>query len=219
MQCAALPIAPPARVTSGWGWRNRPSGPDLHTGIDLGAPEGTPVFSMLPGVVQVSAPSGQLSGYGQVVVLQHGPKLYSLSAHLSRRLVAVGDQVKAGTPIGAVGRTAGTPANPAAVFSTSGPHLHLEFLDAWPPAGRDLNRLHVGQVLKTYGVIVPERGPLQRACSTLPAPSSPGVRPTLPPMPPTFSPSPLVAQGSNSRAAQGVGVAALLALAAFLGSK
>lgn len=173
MRCASLPLAPPALVTSGYGWRNRPSGPDLHTGIDLGAPEGTPVLAMLPGVVVLSAPSGQLTGYGNTVVMQHGPELFSLSAHLERRTVATGQHVAQGEQIGAVGRTAGTRANPAAVFASSAPHLHLEFLRRWPPAGRDLDRLHVGQVLGAYGVIVPDRGPLALACSPSPSPARP----------------------------------------------
>jgi murein DD-endopeptidase MepM/ murein hydrolase activator NlpD len=166
MTCAALPIASPAAVTSGYGWRNRPSGPDLHTGIDLGAPRGTPVYAMLPGVVVVSAPSGELSGYGDVIVVQHGSALYALYAHLDRRSVARGAVVAPGQQLGAVGTSAGTRADPQKQFASSSSHLHLEFLNRWPPAGPDLDRLDVGQVLAALGVIVPPSGPLVQACTT-----------------------------------------------------
>lgn len=174
MTCAALPIAPPGRVTSPYGWRNRPSGLDLHTGVDLGAPEGTPVYAMLPATVRVSAPSGQLEGYGNVVVLEHGPSLYSLSAHLQALQVSEGQQVSQGQQIGTVGRTAGTRDNPGKSFASSGAHLHLEFLRRWPPAGRDLDRLNPATVLGELGVIVPESGPLMQACVV--PPSSPSSR-------------------------------------------
>jgi murein DD-endopeptidase MepM/ murein hydrolase activator NlpD len=164
MRCAALPVD--GRVTSPQGWRNRPSGEDLHTGVDIGAPEGSPVFAMFSGRVVVAAPSGELAGYGNVVVLEHGD--YSLYAHLSRLDVAQGELVQAGQQIGTVGRTAGTRENPAAVFSSSGAHLHLEFLDRWPPRGRDLDRLDVGKVLAAAGVMVPAQGPLQAVCGTVP---------------------------------------------------
>lgn len=215
MPCAALPIAV-ARVTSGYGWRNRPSGPDLHTGIDLGAPEGTPVYATLAGRVVLSAPSGQVRGYGNVLVVQHAPQLYSLSAHLAQRSVVTGQLVSQGQQIGTVGRTAGTPENPAALFATSSPHLHLEYLDRWPPAGRDLNRLDVGKVFATLGIIAPAQGPLQRACSTSQAPNSGALPPTWPTARPTSSPQPTA---PRSRTAAGLGLAALLALAAFVGSK
>jgi murein DD-endopeptidase MepM/ murein hydrolase activator NlpD len=131
---------------------------------------------MFSGRVVVAAASGELEGYGNVVVLEHGD--YSLYAHLARLDVAQGEIVHAGQQIGTVGRTAGTRANPAAVFSSSGAHLHLEFLDRWPPRGRDLDRLDVGQVLAAAGVMVPAQGPLQAVCGMVPQTlSTPQVRP------------------------------------------
>lgn len=165
MRCAALPVD--GRVTSPQGWRNRPSGPDLHTGVDLGAPEGTPVYAMFDGLVKVSAPSGELEGYGNVVVLEHEDNC-SLYAHLATRAVVAGQRVTAGQQIGTVGRTAGTRQNPGAQFASSGAHLHLEFLSKWPPAGRDLDRLDVGEILANAGVIVPPTGPLQLVCGAVP---------------------------------------------------
>lgn len=219
--CAALPIAPPARVTSGYGWRNRPSGPDLHTGIDIGAPEGTPVFAVLPGRVALSAASGALNLYGNTVVLEHGPGLYSLSAHLQYRSVGTGELVAAGQQIGAVGRTAGTRANPGELFSSSGPHLHLEFLRAWPPAGRDLDRLRVGEVFRQFGIIAPKAGPLALACSTAPVTGSQSERQNSRSYPQNSQTSPMVAPRAATVGGQGSAVVAalFLALAAYLGSK
>lgn len=168
MRCAALPIATPGRVTSPYGWRNRPSGPDLHTGVDLGAPEGTPVFAMLEGTIRVAALSGVLEGYGNTVVIEHSPQLFALYAHLQRFFVGVGQRVQAGQLIGLVGRTNGTRAQPSRVFSESGAHLHLEFLSRWPPRAKDVDRLDVGAVLASLGVYVPASGPLVQVC----APSS-----------------------------------------------
>ena len=172
MLCAALPVT--GRVTSPFGWRQLNGRSDLHTGVDLGAPEGSPVWAMLPGDVVVSAPSGQLSGYGNVVVLRHAAALFTLYAHLSARSVAVGQHVDAGALLGAVGRTAGTHEDPQRMFGTSGAHLHLEFLSRWPPAGRDLDRLDPGPLFAQLGIMVPSSGPLQRACM-LPSSSSPAA--------------------------------------------
>lgn len=176
MPCAALPIAV-GRVTSPQGWRNRPSGPDLHTGVDLGAPEGTPVFAMLDGLIRLAAPSGSLSGYGNTLLVEHSSSLLSLYAHLRSFSVATGQRVFAGQLIGFVGRTAGTAAEPSKQFDASGAHLHLEFLSKWPPAGRDLDRLNVATVLAALGVVVPASGPLRRTCD-LPAALTASLIPT-----------------------------------------
>lgn len=158
MPCAALPVS--GRVSSPYGWRWLNGRDDLHTGVDIGAPEGTPVFALLAGLVVVAAPTGTLSGYGNVLVLQHAPALYSLYAHLSRLSVLEGQSVGTGAELGAVGRTAGTPAEPGKVFAQSNAHLHLELLSQWPPRGKDLDRLDPGAVLPALGIIVPSSGPL-----------------------------------------------------------
>jgi murein DD-endopeptidase MepM/ murein hydrolase activator NlpD len=184
VSCAALPLPPNARVSSPFGVRLLNGRSDLHTGVDVAASEGTPVFAMLDGVAVLSAPSGRVSGYGNVIVLQHGPALYSLSAHLSQRLVQAGALVQAGSPIGLVGRTAGTPTDPSKVFAESGSHLHFEFLSKWPPAGKDLDRLDPGPVLAALGIIVPSQGPLMLACSSSPSSSAP-VWANVPPSSPS----------------------------------
>lgn len=91
--------------------RNRP-----HHGVDFAAPEGTPVYAASSGVV-LNADMGSLSdAFGKVVLIEHGDKLQSLSAHLSRIDVQIGDFVQAGQQIGLVGKTG----------RATGPHLHFE---------------------------------------------------------------------------------------------
>lgn len=213
MFCAALPVAV-GRVSSPYGWRWLNGRSDLHTGVDIGAPEGTPVFAMLPGLVRVAAPSGALSGYGNVVVLQHGPNVFSLYAHLSRVDALEGEPLELGQQLGLVGRTAGTRAEPGKVFRESGAHLHLEFLNAWPPAGKDQNRVDPGEVLPALGIIVPARGqPLLTSCSssTRPPSSAPAQNEYTPPTTGTRS-------SSSSSASTGLfALAALLAAGAWLG--
>lgn len=85
----------------------------LHSGMDLGVPVGTPVYSMAEGNVIISEYN---SAWGNYVVIYHGNGISSLYAHLSKRLVSVGATVKAGQRIGLSGSTG---------YST-GPHLHFE---------------------------------------------------------------------------------------------
>lgn len=176
--CASLPVDV-GRVASPYGWRWLNGRSDLHTGVDIGAPEGAPVYSMLPGRVVVAAPSGVLSGYGNVVVLEHGPTAFTLYAHLSRISVNEGQPIMQGAELGAVGRTAGTREDPGKVFAVDGAHLHLEFLNRWPPAGKDENRLDPGPILAGLGVIVPAVGkPLRAACVDAGAPAERNAGPS-----------------------------------------
>ena len=85
----------------------------LHEGIDIAAPEGTPVLAALAGVVLLAS---ELSGYGRVVVLDHGADLATVYAHLACLDVAEGARVEAGGRLGAVG-TSGR---------AFGAHLHFE---------------------------------------------------------------------------------------------
>jgi murein DD-endopeptidase MepM/ murein hydrolase activator NlpD len=176
--CASLPVAV-GRVASPFGWRWLNGQSDLHTGVDVGAPEGTPVYAMLPGRVVVAAPSGLLSGYGNAVVLEHGPTAFTLYAHLSRISVNEGQQLIAGEQLGNVGRTAGTHDQPDKLFSVDGAHLHIEFLDRWPPTAKDANRLDPGPILAQLGVIIPSKGqPIRAACAA--GSSSPATSPSVP---------------------------------------
>jgi murein DD-endopeptidase MepM/ murein hydrolase activator NlpD len=102
-------------VGSGFGMRMHPilHYTRLHAGQDLDAPSGAPIMAAASGTVLVAGPRG---GYGNCVVIGHGHGIATVYAHQSRLLVQVGDKVKAGDVIGAVGTTG----------LSTGPHLHFE---------------------------------------------------------------------------------------------
>jgi murein DD-endopeptidase MepM/ murein hydrolase activator NlpD len=104
------------RVTSGFELRIDPflRRTAAHQGVDYAAPEGTPVYSVAPGIVEFA---GRQSGYGNVVEVRHSAERTTLYAHLSRIDVAQGDPVQQGRMVGAVGRTGWA----------TGPHLHFEY--------------------------------------------------------------------------------------------
>ncbi len=85
----------------------------MHTGVDIDAPSGTPIRAVTTGIVVYS---GWLSGYGNVVILQHAEGFSSLYAHMRTIYVKEDQSVSLGTVIGEVGTTG---------WSTE-PHLHFE---------------------------------------------------------------------------------------------
>ena len=85
-----------------------------HLGIDLKANKGSPVLSIEKGfVVYVGQ---QFTGYGKVIIIEHGWDWTSLYAHLDRFQVHLGQKIKKGQKIGTVGNTG----------RSTGTHLHLE---------------------------------------------------------------------------------------------
>ena len=86
----------------------------LHRGIDVAAPDGTPIRSVRDGVVTFA---GVRRGYGNTVEIDHGDGHETLSAHQSELLVERGERVRRGQVIGRVGSTG----------SSTGPHLHFEY--------------------------------------------------------------------------------------------
>ena len=95
--------------SSPYGWRwERP-----HGGIDFALSVGEPIYSVFDGVVRVAQVNG---GYGNMILVRHYNNLETLYAHLSKMIVKVGQEVKAGDIIGYSGNTG---------FST-GPHLYFE---------------------------------------------------------------------------------------------
>ena len=72
----------------------------FRKGVAWEAPQGTPVRAVAPGRVRYA---GRFRGYGNVVILDHGGDHFTVSAHLDRIDVALGDPVATGTEIGTVG--------------------------------------------------------------------------------------------------------------------
>jgi murein DD-endopeptidase MepM/ murein hydrolase activator NlpD len=92
-------------------------------GVDLGAPNGTPVYAVAGGVVIVSKVGGWNGGYGNYVVISHDNGTQTLYSHLSTDAVSVGETVSQGTQIGTVGKTG----------EATGFHLHFEVRGAKNP--------------------------------------------------------------------------------------
>ena len=84
-----------------------------HTGIDLGAPTGTPIKAAAGGTVIFSGWKGTL---GKLVVISHSNGVQTYYAHCSSLLVSSGDSVSAGQLIAKMGNTG----------RSTGPHLHFE---------------------------------------------------------------------------------------------
>jgi murein DD-endopeptidase MepM/ murein hydrolase activator NlpD len=115
-----------AVMTQGFGPSSAPFEPPgfgyqhFHTGIDLGAPVGTPVLAANDGFVETAGTQvdalGMPVGFGNYVKVAVGPSEEEIYGHLSAISVAPNHVVRAGQPIGAVGSTG----------SSTGPHLHFE---------------------------------------------------------------------------------------------
>ncbi len=104
---------PSGRVSSNYGGRVMNGRAENHSGLDLAAPTGTPIYATGPGIV---TKSGWGTGYGQYVEINHGNGYITRYAHASRLIARVGDRVAAGDHIANVGCTG----------RCTGPHLHYE---------------------------------------------------------------------------------------------
>lgn len=102
-------------VTSAFGMRVHPiSGVyKMHEGVDLSAPQGTPIYAAKSG--KVTTTSYQAGGAGYYVSINHGDGFSSIYMHMTHYIVKPGDYVNAGQVIGYVGSTGGS----------TGPHLHF----------------------------------------------------------------------------------------------
>ena len=119
---AIMPVAKSkGKVVSGFGMRFHPilKHHRLHSGIDIAARQGTPVYATGDGIVTVAGrnPEG-LSGYGVVVIVNHGFGFQTLYAHMNSTSVRRGQRIKRGEQIGTVGSTG----------MSSGTHLHYEVI-------------------------------------------------------------------------------------------
>lgn len=93
--------------------QNRP-----HQGVDFSAAAGTTIKATHKGKVLIADATSLNSGYGKVVLIDHGHGYQTLYAHLDDFYITGGQTVKAGEPIGTVGTTG----------RVTGPHLHFEIL-------------------------------------------------------------------------------------------
>jgi len=102
-------------ITDGFGERLDPFSGEgaFHTGVDVGADYGAPVHVTADGMV---LDAGQHSGYGRVVIVDHGFGLTTWYAHLSSYAVITGTRVKRGEVIGYTGISG----------RSTGPHVHYE---------------------------------------------------------------------------------------------
>jgi murein DD-endopeptidase MepM/ murein hydrolase activator NlpD len=103
------------RISSPFGTRVHPTfrTKSFHSGMDIAAPQGTPVKAAAPGEVLFE---GWMRGYGRVVIIDHGRDYSTVYAHMSSAQVREGAIVKAGSVVGTVGNTG----------VTTGYHLHFE---------------------------------------------------------------------------------------------
>ena len=110
-------------IDPGYGYGSTANGTrDPHHGVEFSNPGGTPVHAAAEGTVIFAGPDQQAvyapwgNFYGNLVVIEHSNKLFTLYAHLSSIDVRLNQNVPAGEKIGEVGRTGGA----------IGSHLHFE---------------------------------------------------------------------------------------------
>ncbi len=98
------------RITSRYGMRRSRH----HNGIDIGAPQGTPLYATFDGRIRCAMYHS--GGYGNIVIIRHTNGLESWYGHMCRIIVSAGEYVKSGQIIGYLGNTG----------RSTGPHLHYE---------------------------------------------------------------------------------------------
>ncbi len=115
-----LQATPSLNPTNGWftskfGYRRSPFTGRLvmHAGLDIAANPGTPVLAPADGIVSFSGFDG---GYGKLISIDHGRGIVTRYGHLSKIYTQIGQKIKRGDMIGAVGNTG----------RSTGPHLHYE---------------------------------------------------------------------------------------------
>ena len=101
--------------TSAFGMRMHPIKKKwlMHEGVDLAAPQGTPIYAAKAG--KVTRTAFQAGGAGYYVSINHGDGFSSVYMHMTHYIVSPGSYVSTGQVIGYVGSTGGS----------TGPHLHF----------------------------------------------------------------------------------------------
>jgi murein DD-endopeptidase MepM/ murein hydrolase activator NlpD len=116
---AATPSIWPAYgwLSSRLGWRRDPlnGGSDYHSGLDIAAERGRPVYATAAGTV---VRAGRQGNYGNLLTLDHGFGIRTRYGHLMDFTVSAGDEVQRGDIIGHVGNTG----------RATGYHLHYEVM-------------------------------------------------------------------------------------------
>ena len=108
------PLPGHKNISSNYGYRNCPfHGRELHSGIDIPAPQGTAIKAAAGGKVVLAGRNGS---YGNCVIISHGKSVWTLYGHASSVSVKKGQEVKAGQTIAKVGSTG----------NSTGNHLHFE---------------------------------------------------------------------------------------------
>lgn len=115
-----LRATPQVKPTNGWftskfGYRKSPftGRPVMHKGLDIAAPPGTPIIAPADGII---SHAGYDSGYGKLISIDHGYGMVTRYGHVSKIYSSLGQKIKRGDVIGAVGNTG----------RSTGPHLHYE---------------------------------------------------------------------------------------------
>lgn len=105
-------------ISSPFEWRTNPvtNRAELHKGLDIPAPYGTPIQAVMDGVVIESGYSA--GGYGNYVIIYHGNGMSTMYAHCSKLLVNTGTKVLQNQVIARVGSTG----------QSTGNHLHIAFI-------------------------------------------------------------------------------------------
>ncbi len=105
------------RIVSGYGQRFHPilKHRRMHWGIDISAPQGTPIYATADGVINFT---GRKGTYGNAVVIDHGYGYETLYGHMDEYIVKRKQKVKRGQIIGYVGNTG----------LSRAPHVHYEVM-------------------------------------------------------------------------------------------
>ena len=101
-------------VSSPFGWR----GKSFHRGVDLAAPVGTKVRSVMEGTISSAGRINYLNGYGNAVLISHGNHVFTYYCHLDKVIVKKGQNVDRDYVIGTIGNTG----------RSRGAHLHFELI-------------------------------------------------------------------------------------------